>query len=88
MKLQFDTNLQYQEQAVSSVVDLFRGQTPKQSNFTISAYAGRIGMEDDALRPTEYAKIKCGEKHFGALGEATRFVKADEFKSFAENTIG
>ncbi len=46
MKLQFDANLQYQEQAVSSVVDLFRGQTPKQSNFTVSAYAGQIGMED------------------------------------------
>lgn len=38
MKLQFDANLEYQEQAVSSVVDLFRGQTPKQSNFTVSLY--------------------------------------------------
>jgi len=46
MKLQFDANLQYQKQAISSVVDLFRGQTPKQSNFTVSAYAGQIGMED------------------------------------------
>lgn len=46
MKLQFDANLHYQEQAVSSVVDLFWGQTPKQSNFTVSAYAGQIGMED------------------------------------------
>lgn len=46
MKLQFDANLHYQEQAVSAVVDLFRGQTPKQSNFTVSAYAGQIGMYD------------------------------------------
>ncbi|MEA5050756.1 MAG: DEAD/DEAH box helicase family protein [Oscillospiraceae bacterium] len=46
MKLQFDANLQYQEQAVSAVVDLFRGQTPKQANFTVSAYAGQVGMED------------------------------------------
>lgn len=38
MKLQFDANLEYQEHAVSSVVDLFRGQTPKQSNFTVSMY--------------------------------------------------
>ena len=38
MKLQFDANLEYQEQAVSSVVDLFKGQTPKQSNFTVSLY--------------------------------------------------
>lgn len=47
MKLQFDANLHYQEQAVSAVVDLFRGQTPKQSNFTVSAYAGQIGMEEN-----------------------------------------
>ncbi|MEG0396811.1 MAG: DEAD/DEAH box helicase family protein, partial [Oscillospiraceae bacterium] len=46
MKLQFDANLHYQEQAVSAVVDLFRGQTPKQSNFTVSAYAGQIGIYD------------------------------------------
>ena len=38
MKLQFDANLEYQEQAISSVVDLFRGQTPKHSNFTVSLY--------------------------------------------------
>lgn len=49
MKLQFDADLTYQAQAVSSVVDLFRGQTPKQSNFTVSAHynqiAGQAGME-------------------------------------------
>lgn len=49
MKLQFDANLHYQEQAVSAVVDLFRGQTPKQSNFTVSVHynqvAGQAGME-------------------------------------------
>lgn len=38
MKLQFDAYLEYQEQAVSSVVNLFKGQTPKQSNFTVSMY--------------------------------------------------
>jgi len=41
MKLQFDANLHYQEQAVSAVVDLFRGQTPKRSAFTVT-------MEDGA----------------------------------------
>lgn len=44
MKLQFDANLEYQEQAVSSVVDLFRGQTPKQSNFTVSLYNAMEGQ--------------------------------------------
>lgn len=46
MKLQFDKDLEYQHQAISAVVDLFRGQTPKQSNFTVSAYAGTIGLFD------------------------------------------
>ena len=44
MKLKFDANLAYQEQAVSSIVDLFRGQTPMQANFTVSAYAGQVGL--------------------------------------------
>jgi type III restriction enzyme len=46
MKLQFDPNLEYQEQAIASIVDIFRGQTPMQSNFTVSAYTGQIGMYD------------------------------------------
>lgn len=44
MKFQFEANLQYQEQAIASVVDLFRGQTPKQANFTVSAYSGQMGL--------------------------------------------
>lgn len=44
MKLQFDANLEYQEQAISSVVDIFRGQTPKQSNFTVSLYDAMEGQ--------------------------------------------
>ena len=47
MKLQFDANLHYQEQAVSAVVDLFRGQTPKQSNFTVSNYSDQGTMYTD-----------------------------------------
>jgi restriction endonuclease len=37
MKLKFDKNLEYQQQAIASVVDLFRGQTPMHTNFTVSA---------------------------------------------------
>ena len=48
MKLKFDANLDYQEQAVSSIVDIFRGQTPMQSNFTVSAFKGQVGMYDSA----------------------------------------
>jgi len=46
MKLQFDKNLEYQQQAIASVVDLFRGQTPMHTNFTVSAYNGQIGLFD------------------------------------------
>ena len=46
MKLKFDKNLEYQQQAIASVVDLFRGQTPMQTNFTVSAYSGQIGIFD------------------------------------------
>jgi len=46
MKLKFDKDLEYQQQAIASVVDLFRGQTPMQTNFTVSAYSGQIGIFD------------------------------------------
>lgn len=44
MKLKFDSELDYQKDAVSSVVDLFRGQTPRQSNFTVSLYDAMEGQ--------------------------------------------
>jgi type III restriction enzyme len=48
MKLQFDKDLEYQKQAVAAVVDLFKGQTPMQSNFTVTAWGRQIGMYDTA----------------------------------------
>ena len=44
MKLKFDANLEYQEQAVSSVVNLFKGQTPKKSNFTVAFHDMQVDM--------------------------------------------
>lgn len=35
MKLKFQPNLQYQNDAVNSIVDIFRGQQGRQSNFTV-----------------------------------------------------
>ncbi|MDO9546972.1 MAG: DEAD/DEAH box helicase family protein, partial [Pelolinea sp.] len=46
MKLKFNPNLAYQQRAIASVTDLFLGQTPKQSNFTVSFMKGQIGIED------------------------------------------
>ena len=36
MKLKFDSNLGYQREAISAVVDVFRGQKVKQTLFTVS----------------------------------------------------
>ena len=46
MKIKFDSALKYQEEAVASVIDLFLGQTPNKSNFTVSAYTGQVGLTD------------------------------------------
>ena len=83
MKLQFDANLEYQEQAVSSVVDLFRGQTPKQSNFTVSLYNTMEGQgtffsttgignkleldEEDILDNLNEVQLRNGLKQSAAL---------------------
>lgn len=37
---------------------------------------------DEALRPTEAAKIKCGRAHFAALGTDVTFQKASNFGEF------
>ena len=38
---------------------------------------------DEALRPTEVAKIKCGKAHFDALGTGVVFEKASSYDAFA-----
>lgn len=35
MKLKFKSDLRYQDEAIKSVVDIFKGQTPMESNFTV-----------------------------------------------------
>lgn len=39
MKLKFDSTLDYQQEAIAAVHDVFQGQTPKQSLFTVAAIA-------------------------------------------------
>ncbi len=48
MKLRFNPDLTYQQEAVQSVVDIFRGQKMKQSNFTVS-YGEESGMFQTGL---------------------------------------
>ena len=37
MKIQFEGNLDYQQDAIEAVVDVFKGQEKLQSNFTVLA---------------------------------------------------
>jgi type III restriction enzyme len=41
----------------------------------------------DALRPKESAKIKCGKKHFEALGNEVEFEEIDSFEEFIEEQV-
>ena len=49
MKLKFDNNLPYQRQAIDAVVDLFNGQTPKQSGFTVELTSQQVGLYDTEM---------------------------------------
>ena len=41
---------------------------------------GNVAVE--ALRPSENAKIKCGEAHFKALGNDVKFLAKDDYEEF------
>jgi len=54
MKLKFDSTLDYQQEAIAAVRDVFKGQTAKQSLFTVAAIANeqmslRFGCETQQL---------------------------------------
>ena len=95
MKLKFDKNLEYQQQAIASVVDLFRGQTPMHTNFTVSAYNGQIGLfdtengignrleldEDEILKNLQEVQLRNGLPQ-------TKFLKAGEYNFDIEMETG
>ena len=95
MKLQFDRNLEYQQQAIASVVDLFRGQTPMQTNFTVSAYVGQIGLfdsengignrleldEEEILKNLQEVQLRNGLPQ-------TKFLKAGDYNFDIEMETG
>lgn len=45
MKLKFNSDLDYQKESISSIVNIFKGQTPAQSNFTVSPLTDSVGTE-------------------------------------------
>lgn len=46
MRIKFDSHLDYQDDAIASVVDLFKGQESAQSMFTVSAGAYNSTLEN------------------------------------------
>ena len=58
-------------------------QDGEQKLYFVLETKGDIALE--SLRPTEGAKIKCGHKHFEALGSAVSFAAVDNFEEFVEN---
>ncbi len=42
-------------------------------------------IDQDSLRPIEKEKIKCGEKHFAALGDKAVFMPIDDFSEVMHN---
>lgn len=56
LKLQFDSHLDYQDEAISSVVDLFKGQNSSQSNFTLS------GTSIPKLTGSNYSALGIGNR--------------------------
>jgi len=52
MKLQFNPDLDYQKESISSIVNIFEGQTPAQANFTVSALMDKAGTEGKLITNT------------------------------------
>lgn len=49
LKLQFNAELDYQQDAINAVVDLFKGQTPKEANFTVAPVAAQMKFEESTI---------------------------------------
>ena len=44
MKIQFDPNLDFQREAIDSIVDIFQGQEICQTNFTVAPLKKEVGF--------------------------------------------
>lgn len=52
MKLQFDSDLDYQAEAISSIVDIFKGQSVTRSEFTVSSKIDEVGTVGTLITST------------------------------------
>jgi type III restriction enzyme len=80
MKIQFDPNLQYQQDAINAVIRIFKGQEIKQALFSISSttqtdvYDSDLGignklelLEEELLENVQQVQLKQGLKQSSAL---------------------
>lgn len=49
LELQFNSELEYQLDAIDSVVDLFKGQTPKAANFTVAPVSAQMKFDEPGI---------------------------------------
>ncbi len=47
----------------------------------------KANIQAESIRPVERAKIKCGKKHFEALGNEVIFKDIDNYKDFIEEYV-
>lgn len=67
MKLKFNAELQYQQEAIASVVDLFKGQTPKQAD-SEHGVGNKLELdEEDILSNLQAVQLRNGLKQSKAL---------------------
>lgn len=49
LKLQFNPELDYQLDAINAVTDLFKGQTPKEANFTVAPVSAQMTLDESHI---------------------------------------
>lgn len=49
LRLQFNPELDYQLDAINAVVDLFKGQTPKEANFTVASASAQMTTDESTI---------------------------------------
>lgn len=74
MKLTFESNLNYQQEAIKSITGLFEGQ-PLEESFLqselseLDTYANIYSYGNRLVISEEQMKIKCGEAHFNEFDD-------------------
>ena len=49
MKIQFSDKLEYQKEAIDSIVNVFEGQEAAQDNFTVTVQGAQVGLFENEL---------------------------------------